>query len=81
MPIITPQEIEAGFEQRVPTPDQAQRIQDVRAQLILAAEFVALRLNDNRQAELTIRLIQQAFSTARTSIMLPSDNPGFSPVP
>jgi hypothetical protein len=75
MPIPTSQEIESGFEQRNPDPAQAQRIADVRAQLVAAAQFIAANCNDNRFAVLAIKSIQTAFSQARSSIVIPADAP------
>lgn len=72
MPLPTPAEIVAGFEKLVPTPAEAQKIQDVRTQLNNAAQFVVTQVNDNTQARLAIKRIQEAFSMAKSSILLPA---------
>jgi uncharacterized protein YbbK (DUF523 family) len=73
MPIPTPQEIAAGFEGNVPTPQQAAKIQNVKDALIQAANVVAQNGNDNTVLRSSIRSIQQAYSYARSSIMRPAD--------
>lgn len=75
MPIPTLQEIDLGFDSLTPTPLQVQQIQEMRTQLVVAAEFVAQRVNDNRLAIAAIHSIQLAFSQAKSSILTPPDLP------
>ncbi len=73
MPIVTAEQIAAGFESTIPNPQQAQDLQEVLTNLIAAAQFVATKCNDNRFRAGAIKAIQLAFSQARASIMTPPD--------
>jgi hypothetical protein len=69
MPLPTNAEIEAGFEQRNPTPGQAQRIAEMRAILIAAAREIRDRVNGGPFAARAFNLLENAFTAARSSVM------------
>lgn len=71
MPLPTPAEIEAGFEQNTPTPAEAQRILASRAILVTAGQAIVQHLNDNVFATLLFNNLEAAFVSARSSIMNP----------
>lgn len=73
LPIPSPEEIEAGFEGRLPTPEQSQTITEIRAAMVLLAQQTLPRLNDNAGMRRCLIQLQQAFSSAKSSIMSPAD--------